>query len=353
MVDVKKLSFGCELEWSDIDRKVDIPKELGSWEGPKIAGYYMGSEIDIVNTKGDWKGHGTDPLCINCPVGGEIHTQPSNTIDSQMYRIMRIMDLFNTVSVACPNHGHIHVAIPGIKQDLVALKNLFRYTKKNELSMMKACCGYTREDYDKIMNADLDGWVKSYLTMGDGKQINPGIYEKVEKAKDISEILELLKNTKAIDYDWVTGKGTVTENSHRTCLNLFNLVKGETVEFRIFRASINPVEIYSSLVFAKRYIEEALKGDEGKPVTEILKEGNFKFAPLNFDERLAKGWQDTRQTKGRCGCFKHYTGTCETSEDALFSCIKTATITSFEKGLMLILELVKLDFEGKKLVHNS
>ena len=346
MVDVNNLSFGCELEWSDIDRRVDIPKGLGSWEGPKIAGYYMGSEIDIVNTKGRWKGHGTDPLCIDCPVGGEIHTQPSNTIDSQMYRIMRIMNLFNTVCVACPNHGHIHVGIPGIKQDLEALKNLFRYTCKNELDMMKACCGYDVKEHDTITQSKkLQDWVKQYLIIGDGKQINPELYDRVEEAQTVQEILTLLETVVAVDYDWVTGEGMPTENSHRTCLNLFNLTKGETVEFRIFRASINPVEIYSSLMFAKRYVEEALKGTEGKPVVDILTEGNFKFAPLNFDEDLAEGWQNTRQTKGRCGCFKHYTGTCITSEDLI-----EYDDSAFSVGLVNILKLVKKDFAGKTIL---
>ena len=73
------ISYGYEIEWSDIDRRVDIPIKLGQWEGPKIAGYYMGSEIDIVNTVGVWKGIGTDPLCIDCKVGGEINVQPSTS----------------------------------------------------------------------------------------------------------------------------------------------------------------------------------------------------------------------------------------------------------------------------------
>lgn len=335
-----KLSFGCELEWSDIDRSVDIPIELGEWEGPKIAGYYMGSEIDIVNTKGRWRGIGTDPLCLNCPVGGEIHTQPSYTIETQMIRIMRIMDLFFTVGVACPNHGHIHVGIKDIKQNLNLIKNIFAYTQKNEMTMMKSCCGYNEEEYKEIMDSNLEDWVKSYLVVGDGKQINPKLYDKVAGAKSVDEVINYLNEYNAIDYDWVANKGVITENSHRTCLNLYNLVKGETVEFRIFRSSINPVEIYSALYFCKRYIEEAMKGLEGIPVEEILKEGNFKFAKLNFDYELAKSWQESRSTKKRSGCFKHYTGTVIPSEDN--------SIVEGE-GFYDILNLCKIDFNNQKI----
>lgn len=339
MIDVAKISFGCELEWSDIDRRVDIPEEIGTWEGPKIAGYNLGSEIDIVNTKGQWRGIATDPLCIDCPVGGEIHTQPSNTIESQMYRIMDIMNRFSTVCVACPNHGHIHVGLPGIKQDLQALKNIFAYTQVNEADLIRCCSGYTEEEAEKIMKAGVEQWVKSYMLVGDGKSICPNIYSQVAEAGSVNEILKLLENTECQDWYWTLDK-RVNVHSHRTALNLFNLTKGETVEFRIFRASINPVEIYSSLMLCKRYIEESLKGAEGKPVSEILKEGNFKFAQLNFDENLAKGWQKTRQIKGRCGCFKHYTGTCEVSE---YNLVKD---DAFCRGMEDIVELVKLDFKG-------
>lgn len=350
METINNLSFGLELEWSDIDRKIDIPEELGEWEGPKVAGYYLGSELDIVNTKGVWKGHGTDPLCINCPVGGEIHTQPSYTIESQMLRFMRIMNLFPTVCVACPNHGHIHVRIPGLKKNMELLKNVFQYVKENELDLMKACCGYDKEEYEKVMNSDLEEWVKSYLLIGDGKQINPTIYQEVHEADSVSEIMNLLEETPAIDYDWVMESGAVTENSHRTCVNLFNLTKGETIEFRIFRASINPVEVYSSLYLSKRFVEEALKGFQGKPVLEILKEGNFKFAKLNFNEELAKGWQETRESKGRCGCLKHYTGAMKAVEDPALS-VEFMEEDAFTYGILDILQLCKLDFEGKTIQH--
>lgn len=344
------LSFGCELEWSDIDRRVDIPVELGSWEGPKIAGYYVGSEIDIVNTKGMWRGHATDPLCLTCPVGGEIHTQPSNSIETQVIRIMKIMNLFNTVSVACTNHGHIHVAIPGIKQNLAMLKNIFKYVQREEKNLIEYCCGYSRDEAAVVRKANMQKWVKDYLLVGDGKSINPEIYAEVEKANSVREVIKLLETTPCDDWFWDTNIRVRTNNSHRTAFNLFNLTKGETVEFRIFRASINPVEIYSTLYFAQRFVEEAIKGENGKSVPEILGEGYFKFPRLNFNEGLAKSWQNTRHTKGRCGCFKHYTGTCSTSEDPIIEC-NCSEGSNFNLGLKTILELVKLDFRGDEIKY--
>lgn len=338
-------SYGCELEWSDVDRRVDIPAELGSWEGPKIAGYYMGSEIDIVNTKGKWKGVGTDPLCMTCQVGGEIHTQPSRFIETQLFRVMRILDLFPVANAACPNHGHIHVGVPGLLQDLELLKNVFRYTRINQENLIAACCGYTQEDAKEIESSDLMDWVKQYLLVGDGKHITEELFDRVEKAESVAQVLKALETVPCEDWEWVSGKVTETPGSHRTAVNLFNLTKGETIEFRIFRSTTNPVELWSCLKFVRRYMEEALKGAEGKKVYYILQEGKFKFPKLNFNYGLAKGWQSTRQTKGRCGPFKKYTGFCEISEDPII--LKEGKdLSPFEDGLNDIRHLCSLDFMG-------
>lgn len=304
----RKISYGYEIEWSDVDRRVDIPIKLGQWEGPKIAGYYMGSEIDIVNTVGEWKGVGSDPLCIDCPVGGEINVQPASSIDVLLNRVMEIADLFSVIGTGCVNHGHVHVYVEGLKSDVELLKKVIAYVKLNELDTQIACHSWDKQTHEEVWNSDLEDWVKTYLQFDGCKTINPKVYQDAGKATTVEEILHSLKIHNAQNRCWITGKVDDT-SSNRTAINLFNLTKGGTFEFRCFRASINPVELYSQFYFVKRFTEEALKGVEGKPVKEILKEADFKFPTLDFNLEDAKGWQSTRQTKGRSGPFKKYTGT--------------------------------------------
>lgn len=339
-----ELTFGCELEWSDIDRKIDIPESLGSWEGPKIAGFNLGSELDVVNTKDIWTGKAVDPLCLDCPVGGEIHTVPSTTVSSQMYRIMKIMDLFPTVGVSCVNHGHVHVGIPNLRKDPQILKNILKYLEKNEKDILKACCGYNQKEHDRVCGAVLEQWVKDYLLIGDAKTINPEIYKHVDECETVDQVLGLLKTYNAIDYDWVKDEGKVTKDSHRTTVNVFNATKGSTIEFRVFRASINPVEIYSCLKFAEVVTKEMLKGTEGVPVKELLQIYNFHFPKLNFDVDLAFGWQQTRQTKGRCGCLKKWTGYQEPSEDSI-ELAEGPGLSDVENGYAALLHLCVCDIE--------
>lgn len=335
----EQYTYGCELEWSDIDRRIDIPSDLGSWEGPKIGDYYMGSEIDIVNTAGQWRGIGTDPLCIDCTVGGEIHTVPSPDVDSQLYRIMRIMELFPKIGVACPNHGHIHVKVPGLKTDLQTVKNFFEYLSVNEEDIIRECCGFDKEEYDKIMNSDLPMWTKKYLIIGDGKHISPRLYDSITFAENMNDVFQSLEQINCEDWDCISNVYYETPNSHRTAVNMYNLLKGDTIEFRIFRASLNPYEIYSCLKFVEAVVHEAVRGKSGKSVKQLLEERRYDFPKLNYDYELAKSWSETRQTKGRCGPFKKsFSSAPVITEDPI---VRTSAdeLTGFESGLYNIRRL--------------
>lgn len=354
-VGIPRFSFGTELELSDVDRSVDIPRELGSWEGPKIAGYYMGSELDIVNTKGKFRGVATDPLCLTCQVGGEIHVNPTYTVESQMYRIMRIFDLFSQLGVACPNHGHIHVAIPGLKEDFQRFKNFCLYFLDYERDIFQSCCGYDGNERQEIFKSDLPEEVKDYLLYGDAKINQDSVYYAVKECTSTKEILEVLRNSSVVNYDWVTGDEKDVPGSHRTCVNLYNLVKGDTIEFRVFRASINPVEIYSSLRFVEAVVTEALKDgnlEDKMNIWQILHECGkvYRFAPLNFDEELAKGWWNTRQTKGRCGCLKKYSGCLEPFEDPIVTL--DTEVSQVEQGYILLTRLCDWDWRGYNILDD-
>jgi len=326
------ISYGYEIEWSDIDRSIDIPIELGQWEGPKIAGYYMGSEIDIVNTVGKWKGIGTDPLCIDCKVGGEINVQPTTSVEVLTNRVMEIMNLFPVVGTGCVNHGHVHVYVKGLKEDLGLLKNVFEYVEMNELDTQKACHSWDSKIHDAVWGSELEDWVKTYLQFDGCKTINPEIYKAVEKATSFEDVERALKTFNAINRCWITGEKEHT-TSNRTAINLFNLTKGETFEFRCFRASINPVELLSQFQFVKRFTQEAFKGKKGKPVVEILKENSFKFPTIDFNLFDAIGWQNTRQKKGRSGPFKKYTGTTIPHENVFEDMKEIINLCKIDIGL--------------------
>ena len=112
-------TWGYEIEWGDVDRRLTPPENLGKWEY---------AETDIVNIHEPFKYIACDPLGTEPYMGGEINTKPTSTWNQQVDRIMEIHKFFtdagNMPSASCVNHGHLHVFVPGLKNDIDALKSL-------------------------------------------------------------------------------------------------------------------------------------------------------------------------------------------------------------------------------------
>ena len=127
-------TYGYEIEWGDVDRRISIPDELGSWEF---------AETDIVNIHEPYRLVACDPLGVEPPFGGEINTKPTRTWEEQVDRIMQLHQLFvdagNQPSASCVNHGHLHVFVPGLKDDIDSLKLLTAYIKVNQKDTIEAC----------------------------------------------------------------------------------------------------------------------------------------------------------------------------------------------------------------------
>ena len=79
--DSKNFTWGMEIEWGDVDRRLEIPAHLGSWEY---------AETDIINLKEPYKNVCCDPLGLEPPFGGEINTKPTKTWQEQVDRYFEL-----------------------------------------------------------------------------------------------------------------------------------------------------------------------------------------------------------------------------------------------------------------------
>ena len=125
--DKKDFTWGFEMEVGDVDRRLPLPERLGKWEF---------SETDVVNLNPPYRGIACDPLGIEPPFGGEINVRPTKTWKEQVDRIFEILDFYksngNNPTSNCISHNHIHVYVPGLKEDVDALKRLVSYIKENQ-----------------------------------------------------------------------------------------------------------------------------------------------------------------------------------------------------------------------------
>ena len=275
--DPKTFTYGFEIEWGDIDRNMVIPEHLGAWE-------YC--ETDIVNLREPYRGMGSDPKGINPPVGGEINTKPTKTWEEQVDRIMTIHDMFvehgTPPTAGCVNHGHLHVHVPGLVDDIDALKRLSLYIRDNQHITMDRV--YQFRVYP---NMELTKTAKTYLKHDGGRIMPDWLCNNLGTVPNNFE-------------EWIhvhcCGKDAKTQSRpFRYGIHTYALKNSKTIEFRCFRSSTNRREIADSFKFATAFIDAAL--NDGPDVQEILLSDKFQFPPFTYDHEMYLGWEKTKHER--------------------------------------------------------
>lgn len=272
--DPTTFTYGYEIEWGDIDRKFPVPVELGSWE-------YC--ETDIVNLREPYRGLGSDPKGLNPPVGGEINTMPTKTWQEQVDNIIKLKELFTEHGTpptsGVVNHGHLHIHVPGLTEDIEALKRLMAYIKVNQHVTIQALHQFRIEPgMEKTKTA------KTYLRH-DGGRIAP------------DWLLDNLA-TLPVDFeDWLRihccGKDAkVRSRPFRYGIHTYALKNSRTVEFRCFRSTTERHELEDCFDFCTQFMEAALNG--GPNADEILASREWCFPPFEYDHEMYLGWERSK-----------------------------------------------------------
>ena len=277
--DPTTFTYGYEIEWGDIDRRLKIPEHLGSWEY---------AETDIVNLHEPFKYVACDPRGEEPYMGGEVNTKPTNTKEEQVDRVMELYDFFvangNQPTAGCVNHGHAHVFVPGLKDDVEALKKLVAYIGENQREVIDICYGY----YDSPEMKLLKG-MKSYLKLDGGRPMPDYMVENiVNLTTDFDHFIKL----------HAAGKdGVSMGRPFRFAINTYCMKHTGTVEFRCFRSTVKREEVESQLRFIELFIDAAL--NDGPSVKEIFRDNDFTFPPYLWNFAECKGWLETKWPKER------------------------------------------------------
>lgn len=279
MYDKSTFTYGSEIEWGDIDRRIEVPEFLGKWEF---------AETDIVNIHEPFQYRACDPLGEDPWMGGEINTKPTKTWKEQVERIIQIRDFFishgNQPSTACVNHGHIHVFVPGLKDDISSLKKLIAYIKENQKETVDACYGF----YD-VSNMKVCSGAKSYLKY-DGGRLMPDYM--------CDNIINLATNFDHFIKLHAAGKdGVSMGRPFRYAINTYCMKHTGTIEFRCFRSTTKEEELISQFKFVEKFIDSALNG--GPSVKEILSADKYEFPKFVWNINEYLGWVETKYPKER------------------------------------------------------
>ena len=221
MYDKKNFTYGMEIEWGDVPRSFSIPEQLGSWEY---------SERDIINLRDPYKYVCADPLGETPPFGGEINTKPTKTWQEQVEKYFELYKLFEDIghapTVGVTAHTHIHCRVPGLRDDIQALKKLTKYIKDNQADAIEHVYGFFEHNQMKGAKG-----AKMYLKFDGGRPMPDYMSDNIiNLAKDFDHFIKL----------HAAGKdGVSMGRPFRFAINMYALKHIDTVEFRLFRGTLD------------------------------------------------------------------------------------------------------------------
>jgi hypothetical protein len=277
--DPANYTWGMEIEWGDIPRSFNIPEHLGTWEY---------SERDIINTLPPYKNISADPLGLEPPVGGEINTKPTKTWQEQVDRYFELKQMFedagHTPTVCCTNHTHLHCFIPGLKEDITALKKFIAYVKENQKTAIDAAYMY----YDVAEMKEVKG-AKNYLKWDGGRYMPDYMCDNIiNLATDFDSFIKL----------HAAGKdGVSMGRPFRYGINTYSMKHIGTIEFRFYRGTLVREEIEACFKFTSDFIAAAL--NDGPSAYDLLRENKYKFPPMIWELDQMKGWEKTKHGEDR------------------------------------------------------
>lgn len=274
-----KFTYGMEIEWGDVPRSFSIPDNLGSWEY---------SERDIINLRQPYEYVCADPLGESPPVGGEINTKPTKTWQEQVDRYFELQKLFEdngtppTVCTTC--HTHIHCRVPGLRDDIDALKRLTKYIKDNQHTAIEHVYGFYETNEMKGAKG-----AKMYLKFDGGRPLPDYMSDNIiNKATDFDSFIKM----------HAAGKdGVSMGRPFRFAINMYALKHIDTVEFRLFRGTLDRKQLESCFRFVQDFLDAAL--NDGPSVSDLISENNYTFPPMIWSLPQFIGWEKTKHPEDR------------------------------------------------------
>jgi hypothetical protein len=273
LYDKTSFTYGVELEYGDSHRFNELP--IGAkWN-------------DKDNTCVSTTGIANDPLGLLYEYGGEINTKPTETIEEQIQHIVEINSALQPAPIVnYRSNLHVHVRVPGLKDDLESCKKLLRYINE-----------FQQQAFDIVETIPIPS--KSLL--------EPVVYEwalKRMKRRQKSHQYKLpesrvnaMLNAKTTqefyeEHAPLTEKGRMWFFSPRAGINLRQMwEETNTIEFRHFPGTLNMIEMESCIRWCREFLDAALNTE--KTPTEIFWETSYKFPkfqPYEFETEQIYQW---------------------------------------------------------------
>lgn len=238
-----RFTYGAELELADIDSQRGLPPGFG-WDR---------KDVSMVNSNGV----AVDPTHRLYRYGGEINTPPTTTIEEQVKAFKLALNRFPGATVNYRSNLHVHIGINSLRHDLVTLKAAQTYIHKQMpqvLPLIEPIPKPSRTDYtEEAFVGALWRYKRRYRS-----------HQTLLSAKRLCAQSKTTTPEQFFRAEVPASKAgkPMWHAQRRCCVNLRHLRETDTVEFRHFPGTLNPIEFQSALIWCREFTNAMLNTQE-------------------------------------------------------------------------------------------
>lgn len=258
-MDTSTWTYGAEHEWADWP----LARRLPPGYGRDVR------DITIVNSTGV----ANDPTGKLHGFGGEINTPPTDTPDGQVACLLELKALLPEATVNYRSNLHLHIRVPGLKDDLTALKQVQRRIHEWMPLALPIIEPLAIDQVDPRAPGSAEGLKRRLRRMKVSHQtlLRPERVQRQLDAPTVEAFFEAeVPRSKAGAVMW--------HAQPRLSVNLRQLRETDTVEFRHWPGTMDPDELAWAFQWCRGFMMRAL-----------LEESEIKAHLATFEELQRDG----------------------------------------------------------------
>jgi hypothetical protein len=267
----KKWSYGAELETAD-------------WDQGLNNGYWR-TDLDWTMVNSD--GIAVDPSGKVYRLGGELLAWPSNTHTGVASQLMDMLNKFANMSVNYRSNLHVHVRVPGLRDNLELLKRTQKFCSDwlpRLLPVIEPIPQPRRFDYPEI-----SAWKGARKRFARRKISHQRIMPEAIVVR------QLMAGTpkQFFEEEALSGGKLYWATRPRCAVNLRQLLATDTVEFRHFPGTVNPEELVTAIRWCRDFLRLAFDGGDPIRLWESGYRGKVWPSFRPYVHVLEEGYQRT------------------------------------------------------------
>lgn len=269
-----------------------VEHELADWDTRKgWEGYGRDPEPNICNSNGI----AGDPTLKDYPFGAEINTPPTSSPNGQGDLLTQFLKRHEHVYVSQRVGMHVHVRVPGLRENLQLLQRLQRYVTENKrvFQLMDPVPYYDRSDFESEEDYKMSRrWVQ-YIRRSHWTTIPINRVDMQCKATSVSDFFRLEAPVTKV------GQKPMFHAQPRAAVNLRQLLQTDTIEFRSFFQPLDPGEVVTAVEWCRDFLLSAFDNASALDLfNRSYAKRKFPAAPT-FEPWIERRWEATSHSKNK------------------------------------------------------